>query len=548
MDLYQGERLRHVGDVPAMSAERYPENPAIRFEDETQTYADLEATANRVASLLSAHGIGPGDRVALYLPNTLTFPSAYFGVLKTGAVAVPLNRRRPLEGLTFVVEDADISAIVGADGLGEEVLELARETSIDEVFVPGGGEGAVDWAGVADADPTFDRPERAVDDDALMLYTSGTTGQPKGVPLTHENVLSAIESAAASGYYVPVDPESSGLIAIPFFHSAGLNSILTYYLYSGATVVVLETAEPRAMLDAIDRYDIQTLGGVPTLYTKMQEVYRESPGEFDLSSLETVAASGANLPEATRRAIVEDWEVVMTEGWGMTETSPCGTFQPHRGVRKGAGCVGPPMYGVTLKLADPRTRETLVPAAYFEPHVDIGETDIDFDDESAVTGEIAMRGPQVFEGYHDRPELTEAAFDDEGWFYTKDIARVDADGYLWLVDRADDMIVCGGENVYPAEVENALHEHPAVVEAAVVGADHATKGTAPVAFVVRRDDVSERDLRTFTLDHVPTYAHPRRIFFVDELPKSATQKIQRYALEDELDDLLDGPLEPSERL
>jgi long-chain acyl-CoA synthetase len=180
-----------------------------------------------------------------------------------------------------------------------------------------------------------------------------------------------------------------------------------------------------------------------------------------------------------------------------------------------------------------------------QPRVD---DDIPFEDEDAVTGEIAVRGDNVFDGYYKLPEKSDAVFDDDGFFYTEDIARVDEDGYFWMVDRADDMIIAGGENIYPAEVEDALYEHPDVAEAAVVGATHEVKGEAPVAFAVLEEgsELTETELRSFALDHVASYAHPRRIFFVDELPRSATQKVQRYKLEEEAETELDGPLQPSD--
>jgi long-chain acyl-CoA synthetase len=180
----------------------------------------------------------------------------------------------------------------------------------------------------------------------------------------------------------------------------------------------------------------------------------------------------------------------------------------------------------------------------------VPDPDLDFEDPGSVTGEIAIRGPNVFEGYFGLPEKTDEVFDDEGYFYTEDIARVDEDGYFWMVDRADDMIIAGGENVYPAEVESALYEHPDVAEAAVVGAPHEVKGEAPVAFVVLEAgaEVTEEALRRFSLEHVATYAHPRRVFFVEELPRSATQKVQRYKLEERVEELLDGPLTSSEEL
>ncbi|MFC6962552.1 class I adenylate-forming enzyme family protein [Halocatena marina] len=239
------------------------------------------------------------------------------------------------------------------------------------------------------------------------------------------------------------------------------------------------------------------------------------------------------------------WDVPMTEGWGMTETSPAGTTEPSRGVRKAAGCIGPPVPNIELKLTNPDSRETLIEPEELTPFVN---ANIDFDDETQVTGEIAVRGPQVFTGYYERPAKTEAVFDDDGWFYTGDIARVDSDGYFWIVDRADDMMIVGGENVYPAEVEDALYDHPAVAEAAVVAADHEMKGKAPVAFVVTEDGatVDEEELRQFTLDHVATYAHPRRVFFVTELPRSATQKVQRFKLEATASERLGEPLKPTD--
>ena len=211
------------------------------------------------------------------------------------------------------------------------------------------------------------------------------------------------------------------------------------------------------------------------------------------------------------------------------------------GVRKGAGCVGPPMPGVEIKLVDPDSRADRVAHADLVP---FPADSLDFDDDAAVTGEIAVRGPNVFAGYHDRPETNEAVFDDEGWFYTGDIARVDEDGFLWVVDRADDVIIVGGENVYPAEVEDALYDHPAVAEAAVVAAPHGVKGEAPVAYVVPEAgaEVDETALREFAIERVATYAHPRRVFFVDALPRGGTRKVKRYELEARAERDVDGEL------
>ncbi|MFB6164790.1 MAG: class I adenylate-forming enzyme family protein [Haloarculaceae archaeon] len=551
MEHYRGEPLRHVGDLPAMAAERYPDSTAFVFQGLETTYAELDADANRIANVLRSHGVDSGERVGLFVPNTPRFPKAYFGAIRASAVPIPLNLRMDPETLVFVLNDSDVDHLIGSPLLANEVQEIAAAAEVETTYVPGMSDpGFVNLShATADADDEFDRVAAGVDreftDVAVQPYTSGTTGKPKGVLLTHENLLSALESYDKGG--LAVDTEDTFLLVLPLFHIYALNALLGTGIYSGAAMVMQPMPEGESMLEAVQEYGVTKFAGVPAMYTMMHREYKRDPDAYDLSSLEDVTCAAAPLAEATRREIQRDWDVPMVEGWGMTETSPAGTVEPSRGVRKGAGCVGPVLNNVEIKLVDPQSRETKVTSDELTP---IPTEDLDFEDEDAVTGEIAIRGPNVFEGYYNRPEKTEAVFDDAGFFYTSDVARVDADGYFWIVDRADDMIIVGGENVYPAEVENALYEHPAVVEAAVVAAPHEIKGEAPVAFVVREEgsDLTEDELREFSLDHVASYAHPRRVFFVDELPRSATQKVQRFKLEDEAEQRLDGSLTSSGKL
>jgi long-chain acyl-CoA synthetase len=542
MEYHDGGPLRHMGDLPAMAAHRYGEKTAFVAFGQEQSFAELDDEANRVANVLGEHGIEPGERVGLFIPNTLQFPSAYFGVIRAGAVPIPLNLRMDPETLAFVLDDADVDAMVASPLLAEEATGLADAAGVETTFLPGVAEdGVVNYSHELDgASSEFDGPERAFDDVACQPYTSGTTGRPKGVLLSHENLLSTIESYDTGG--LNVDAEDSILLVLPLFHIYALNAVMGTFLYTGATMVLQPQPEAEPMLDAIEEHAITQFAGVPAMYTMMYREYRQNPEKYDLSSLENVTCAAAPLADSTRREIEEAWDVPMTEGWGMTETAPAGTTEPSRGVRKAAGCIGPPVPTIELKLTDPATRETLVSPDDLTP---FANPDIDFSDEKRVTGEIAVRGPQVFEGYYERPEKNREVFDDEGWFYTEDIARVDADGYFWMVDRADDMLIVGGENVYPAEVEDALYAHPEVAEAAVVAADHDVKGEAPVAFVVPEADadLTEESLRQFALEHVASYAHPRRVFFVEELPRSATQKVQRYKLEADADERLAGPLE-----
>ncbi|GAA0469288.1 long-chain fatty acid--CoA ligase [Halococcus dombrowskii] len=530
-----------MGDLPAMAAHRYGEKTAFVAFGEEQSFAELDNEANRVANVLTDHGIEPDERVGLFVPNTLQFPSAYFGTIRAGAVPIPLNLRMDPETLAFVLDDADVDTMIASPLLAEEATELAAAAGLETTFLPGvADDGVVNFSHELDAaDSEFEGPERSFDDVACQPYTSGTTGKPKGVLLTHRNLLSTIESYDTGG--LNVDAEDSVLLVLPLFHIYALNAVMGTFLYTGAKMVLQPQPEAQPMLDAISEHAITHFAGVPAMYTMMHREYRQNSDEYDLSSLDSVTCAAAPLADATRREIEESWDVPMTEGWGMTETSPAGTTEPSRGVRKAAGCIGPPVPNIECKIADPATRETLVGPDDLTPFVD---PEIDFTDDERVTGEIAVRGPQVFAGYYERPEKTEQVFDDEGWFYTDDIARVDADGYFWMVDRVDDMLIVGGENVYPAEVEEALYDHPDVAEAAVVAADHEVKGEAPVAFVVAEEgtDLDEDALREFTLDHVASYAHPRRVFFVDELPRSATRKVQRYKLEADATERLDDPL------
>jgi long-chain acyl-CoA synthetase len=536
-----------MGMLPRMAAERYADRTVFTFMGQETSFEEVEVQSNKLANVLVDNGVEPGDRVGIFIPNTPQFPVAYFGILKAGAVATPLNLRMDPETLGYVVQDAGIDVLIGSPYVAEEVQGLAEKAGVETLLLPGvSGDGIVNYSHAMEAaDSEFDIVEREFGDIAAQPYTSGTTGKPKGVMLSHRNLLSTLESYNKSG--LGIDADDTIVLVLPMFHIYALNALMSVFLMQGGEMNLQAQPEPEALLSALDEHDATTFAGVPALYTQMFRVYREDPDAFDLSSLEYVVCAAAPLPEDTRRTIMQEWDVPMVEGWGMTETAPAGSVEPVSGVSKEAGCVGPPVPGIELKIVDPDTRETKLGEDDLSP---FPNEEIDFDDESQVVGELAVRGPQVFEGYYNKPEKTDAVKDTDGWFYTEDIARIDEDGYVWIVDRADDMIIAGGENIYPTEVEDALYEHPDVAEAGVAGAPHEVKGQAPVAFVVREEgaDLSERELREFALDHVATYAHPRRVFFVDELPRSATEKIQRYELQNMAEERLDGPLEPSEDL
>jgi len=553
MEHFKGEPLSHFGDLPAMGAHRYGNKAAFSTSyGQEITYNELDKKARKVANVLIDQGVEPGDRVGLFVPNTLQFPPAYFGIINAGGVAVPINLRMDSDSMVYVVENSEMDVMIASDKVpGGSAEDVAEAAGVGTVLIPNGGDHEIvkDYdALVEEASTELDRPERDFEDVAVQPYTSGTTGNPKGVLLTHENLLTTIECYQKGG--LPIDPDDSTLLILPLFHIYALNALMGTYLYTGARMVMQGVPNPQLMLNAIQDEELTTFAGVPAVYNMMFREYQKNPDDYDLSSLDYAICAAAPLADDTRKKIESEWNVSLAEGWGMTETGPAGTAEPMSGgVQKEAGCVGTPLPKIEIKLVNPEDRdEVRVSPGDLEPRGMI-EGRLDFDDVESVTGEIAIRGPQIFEGYFKLPEKTDEVFDDDGWFYTEDIARVDDDGYFWMVDRADDMIIAGGENIYPAEVENALYEHPDVAEAAVVAAPHEIKGEAPVAFVVLEEgaDITEKELREFSLEHTAKYAHPRRIFFVDELPRSATQKVQRYKLEEEAEERV-GTLEPSEEL
>ncbi len=557
MEYIDSEPLEHVGEIPLMGARSYEDKDAVVSASGMGelSYRELDDRSNRVANLLRDHGVEPGDRVALYLPNSVEFPEAYFGIIKAGGVAVPLNLMLDDGSLQYIVDDAEVRHVIStpllAAGIDRDRVtvsppqELLADTDVEKLYVSAVTSDEIEVVDYGDVDSYPADAEIRKNDEglAVQMYTSGTTGLPKGVKLSHENVLKSLESFTKTS--TKIDPDDTLLIVLPLFHVYGLNILMTTHLYSGGEVVLMASPEPRSMLEAIEEHEVTGFPTVPAILRMVLDEYRSDPDEFDLSSLELVGSGAAPLPEEIKNEVVEDWGVMMGEGWAMTETAGAGAVQrPGSEMWKPSGCIGKPMYNLEAKLVDD-DRDTVVP-----PEVVDYSTPPPEERWVGREGEIAVKGPQVFQGYHNRPEKTKEVFDDEGWFYTGDRARFDEDGMLWIQGRTDDMILVGGENVYPEQIENALNDHPLVEEAGVAGVPHEVKGQAPVAFVVVGDDanVSEEDLRRYAFDNVPSYAHPRRVFFVDEVPRSATRKVQRFKLEEEAMERLDGPLESSEKL
>jgi long-chain acyl-CoA synthetase len=469
-------------------ARRRPDSVALRLDEIEIPYAGLDSASACLAGLLVAHGLRPGDRVGIMLPNVCYFAMAYYGVLRAGGVVVPMNVLLKERETTFYVSDPEAKAVIAWHEFAPAAQAGAAAADAECIVVsPGEFE---DLLGAAE--PLTEPVARADDDTAVILYTSGTTGTPKGAELTHGNLRRNIATVVD---LLRLTPDDVILGALPLFHAFGQTAGLNAAIAAGGCLTLIPRFSPEKALKIIERDRVSVFEGVPTMFAAMLHC----DARPDTGSLRLCVSGGAAMPVEVMRGFEETFGCMVLEGYGLSETSPVASFnQPDR--ERKPGSIGTPVAGVEMKLIDPS--------------------------EDGV-GEIAIRGHNVMKGYWNRPEATATAIDAEGWFHTGDLARVDADGYFFIVGRSKDMIIRGGYNVYPREIEEVLHEHPAVREAAVVGIPDAMLGEevgAAVALVpgAQADAAAIRD---YVKDRVAGYKYPRRVWFVDELPKGPTGKI-----------------------
>jgi long-chain acyl-CoA synthetase len=472
----------------------FAERTALKLDEHELSYRALDVGSARVAGLLRERGVRPGDRVGLMLPNVPEFALVYYGVLRAGAVVVPMNvllKRREVE---FHLRDSGARMLFAWHGFAEEAEAGAREPGTECLFVtPGEFERLL-----RAAEPHPEPSERAPDDTAVILYTSGTTGTPKGAELTHSNLCSNVAAVVRLHSFVEDDVL---LGALPLFHSFGQTCSMNAAVAAGATLTLIPRFDAGKALAIIERDRASVFQGVPTMYSALLHHPRRSM--FDVSTLRECVSGGASLPAEVLRGFEEAFGCTLLEGYGLSETSPVASSnRPDRERRPGS--IGMPIDGVEMTIVDESGNE-LAP----------GER-----------GEIVIRGPNVMKGYWNRPEATAAAIRD-GWLRTGDVGLVDRDGYFYVVDRLKDMIIRGGYNVYPREVEEVLYEHPAVREVAVVGVPHPELGEEVAAAVALKDGASarEEELRDFVKARLAAYKYPRRISFFEELPKGPSGKI-----------------------
>ncbi len=477
-----------------------PDRPAVRLDDLVLSYAFLDAGVQRAAGLLRQHGVEPGDRVGMQLPNVPYFPVVYFGALRLGAVVVPMNPLLKGREVAYHLSDSGAKVLVAWHGFSEAAEAGATEAGAECILAtPGEFEQLV-----GAAEPIEEIADREDDDPAVIIYTSGTTGTPKGATLTHANLAAGADTARD---LVDADESSVTLAALPLFHVFGRNSVMNASVRSRGSITLLPRFDAGKALEIVGRDKVTTFAGVPTMYTAL--LHHDGRENYDTSSLDLCVSGGSALPVEVLRGFDEAFGAKVLEGYGLSETTGMGSFNLPDRERK-PGSIGVPIGGTEFRLLDDDGND--VPAG--EP------------------GEIAMRGPFVMRGYWERDDATAEVMRD-GWFHTGDMATVDDDGYYSIVDRKKELIIRGGYNVYPREIEEVLYEHPAVLEAAVVGVPHDSLGEEVGAAITLKDgaDASEDELRAFTKERVAAYKYPRRVWFVDELPKGPTGKVLKREIE-----------------
>ncbi|WP_068278571.1 long-chain-fatty-acid--CoA ligase [Aldersonia kunmingensis] len=505
------------------SARRLPGNDAIVLGAERQSYAELDARANQVANMLTARGVQPGDKVALSCPNVPEFVYAYYGILKAGAVVVPLNIQLRSSEIAYHLDDSDASVYVCYEGTDELPMgEFGHEGFVaapgcrDMVLITDDKRTRAPYAGVdtlsqavAGAPSTFDTIPRNPDDTAVILYSSGTTDRPKGAELTHANMV--MNAHAANRLFDNrSDRHDTHLVSLPLFHSFGQTINMNAGLSVGATLVLLPRFDAVTALRTFEDEGITFFAGMPTSYWGLLNVLDDTVDIDRIAgTLRKAVSGGTALPVEMLSRFKERFGVQILEGYGLSETSPLAIFaDPGREPRPGS--IGIPVWGIEARLIDHEWNTVSA----------VGEV-----------GEIALRGHNVMKGYYNRAAATAEVMRD-GWVRTGDLARRDVDGFYYIVDRATDMIVRGGFNVYPREIEEVLLAHPAVSLAAVIGVPDSLYGEEIKAFVVRERETAatEDDLIAWCRALMPSYKYPRDIEFATALPMTASGKILKREL------------------
>ncbi|NYI79656.1 AMP-binding protein [Nocardioides panzhihuensis] len=507
------------------SAANHPERTAIVLGDTRLSYAQVNGAANQVANLLASKGIGAGDRVALMSPNLPYFTMVYFGILKAGATVVPLNVLLKGREVAYHLKDSDAKALFAFQGtpelaIGAEAHAGAQEAGVEDFFLitadpaaPSPIEGVTTLGqGIAAQPPTFETAATDEDDTAVILYTSGTTGQPKGAELRHRNMRDNA-LAGAELFAADADRPDTYLAVLPLFHAFGQSVVQNGAFAFGGTVVLLPRFDAAAALATMIKEKVTFFAGVPTMYWGLLGALSEDTDVATLAkNLRLAAAGGSALPVEIHKEFEKRFGVSILEGYGLSETSPVASFSVY-GQPVRPGSIGVPIPGVEMKLIDPASWDEVE----WTPD---------------TIGEIAIKGHAIFKGYYNRPEATAEVLTEDGWFRSGDLAKRDEDGWYYIVDRAKELIIRGGFNVYPREIEEVLLTHPAISLAAVIGVPHDSHGEEIKAVLVLKPGASAtpEEIIAWAKEQMASYKYPRIVEIVDALPMTATGKILKREL------------------
>jgi long-chain acyl-CoA synthetase len=489
--------LLSLASVLAESARRTPEKTAVVQGDARVTYADLWRQARQHATALQGKGIGPGDRVALLAPNVIDFIRAYYGILAAGAVVVPVPTLLNAEEAAYIVRHSGARAV-----LHDETFAAVAESAAGTVGVPAWDIASL---GAAELEPVRTFTTREAEDTAVIFYTSGTTGRPKGALLTHLNLV--LNSTVNAFDANPIRRDDVVMGCLPLFHTFGQTVSMNSTFRVGATMLLQPRFDAAAAIDLMHAERATLFFGVPTMYVQLLEAATRAAA---LPELRDCVSGGASLPVVVLERFEKAFTTTVYEGYGLSETSPTASVnQPWFGTK--AGTVGHPIWGVEVEVAD----ETVDDRIELLPPGGLGE--------------IVIRGHNVFAGYLDNPEATAEAIVD-GWFRTGDIGTVDEDGFISIVDRKKDLIIRGGFNVYPREVEEVLMRHPSVAQVAVIGVPDEEKGEEICAVVVASAPVDGDELIAWSREQLGRHKYPRRVEVLDALPMGPSHKVLKREL------------------
>ncbi|MCP3033508.1 fatty acid--CoA ligase family protein [Halobacillus sp. A1] len=506
----------NLSDQLIRTTEKDPVKEAYIFQGEGVSYQVFNASVTKFAAKLNELGYGKGDHLALISGNSPLFMIGLYGSLRAGVTVIPVNPTYTVHEMSYILKNGDVKGVITMDVLMEKFEQMDADLNIQDYFVADTGAEPRDFSlshkmksftkCVEDGDVHFKGPSLDEEEVAVILYTSGTTGKPKGAMLTHKNLYSNATDVAD---YLRISSSDRVIATLPMFHVFCLTVSLNAPIMNGGTVLIVPKFSPPEVFEVAESYKATVFAGVPTMYNYLLQTGKDRVSAF--KNMRICIAGGSSLPVALLNDFEKHFNVRISEGYGLSEASPVTSFNPLDRPRK-PGSIGTNIVNVENKVVDELGEEV--------PNGEVGE--------------LIVRGPNVMKGYYKLPEETAVTIRD-GWLYTGDMARKDDEDYFYIVDRKKDMILVGGYNVYPREVEEVLYSHPDISEVAVVGSPDPQTGESVISFVVSSNpELDEDELKEFCSGSLARYKQPRRIHFMEELPKNTTGKILRKNLREQL--------------